>query len=236
MSDPTDKRHQEQADPGETSGGVASGQEAPDEAGAAEGDSSRQEAPAREEPLPEDTETLKERVRELESKVDELEEAVSSYWDQALRAKAEGENARRRAEKDVEQARKYALEGFLKELLPVKDSLEMALQVEVSGGESAEKLHKGVEMTAGMLEEVLQKQGVEEVNPLEEVFDPNYHQAMTTVETEGEPNRVVSVMQKGYLLNGRLVRPALVEVSVRAGEGQGSARTDGSSEAPGNES
>ncbi len=213
MSDSTDKRYADENAPEEAPAAEAASEEAPQGAGEA--------SPDEGEALPEDPEALKERVRELESKVSELEETVSSYWDQALRAKAEGENARRRAEKDVEQARKYALEGFLKELLPVKDSLEMALQVEVSGGESAEKLHKGVEMTMGMLDEVLQKQGVEEVNPLEEAFDPNYHQAMTTVETEGEPNRVVSVMQKGFLLNGRLVRPALVEVSVRPGEGGG---------------
>lgn len=215
MSDSTDKRY--------------SDENAADEAPAAEAASEEaQREPT--EALPEDPEALKERVRDLESKVNELEETVSSYWDQALRAKAEGENARRRAEKDVEQARKYALEGFLKELLPVKDSLEMALQVEISGEEGAQKLHKGVEMTMGMLDEVLQKQGVEEINPFEEVFDPNYHQAMTTVETEGEPNRVVSVMQKGYLLNGRLVRPALVEVSVRPGEGGGN--SPGASEEP----
>jgi len=224
MSDSTDKRYSDEDASEEAPAAEAASEEVPQ----SPGEASFGEGEA----LPEDPEALKGRVRELESKVSELEETASSYWDQALRAKAEGENARRRAEKDVEQARKYALEGFLKELLPVKDSLEMALQVEVSGGESAEKLHKGVEMTMGMLDEVLQKQGVEEINPLEEVFDPNYHQAMTTVETEGEPNRVVSVMQKGFLLNGRLVRPALVEVSVRPGEGggNGSGTGDGPNE------
>jgi len=165
--------------------------------------------------LPDDPEALKARVRELEGKLEELEATASDYRDQVLRARAEGENARRRAEKDAEQSRKFALEGFLKELIPVKDSLEMALQVEVEGTDSAQKLHKGVSMTLDMLEEVLGKHGVEPVNPVEGAFDPNYHQAMSTVETEGEPNQVVSVMQKGYLLNGRLVRPAMVEVSVR---------------------
>ena len=186
----------------------------PDQAGE-EPVSGETEETAGSEPLPDEPEALKERVRDLEGKVAQLEGSVTTYYDQALRAKAEGENARRRAEKDVEQARKFALESFLQELLPVKDSLEMALQVEVDGAESAEKLHKGVEMTLGMLDELQKKHGVEEINPVEERFDPNYHQAMTTVETEGEPNQVVSVMQKGYLLNGRLIRPAMVEVSVR---------------------
>ena len=175
-----------------------------------------------EEALPDDPETLQARVRELEGKVAELQESVTTYHEQALRAKADGENMQRRAEKDVEQARKYALEGFLKEILPVKDSLEMALRVEVEeGAESAQKLHKGVEMTLNMLDEALTKHGVTEIHPYEERFDPNYHQAMTTVETEGEPNMVVSVMQKGYLLNDRLVRPAMVEVSTRSSGNEG---------------
>ncbi|HKL78757.1 MAG TPA: nucleotide exchange factor GrpE [Gammaproteobacteria bacterium] len=187
-------------------------EEATDQQAQAEGAEAATEAEA----LPDDPEELKARVRELEAKTAELEGAVEQYKDQAMRAKADGENALRRAEKDAEQARKYALEGFLKEAVPVKDSLEMALQVEVEGAESAQKLHKGVEMTLNMLAELLHKHGVQEVNPLEERFDPNYHQAMGTVATEGEPNQVVSVMQKGYLLNDRLVRPAMVEVSVRA--------------------
>ena len=172
--------------------------------------------------LPDDLGTLRDKARELAAEVEELEGSVNTYYDQALRAKAEGENARRRAEKDAENARKYALEGFLKEFLPVKDSLEMALRVQVEeGAESAQKLHKGVEMTLNMLDELLGKYGVSEVNPVEEKFDPNYHQAMSTVESEGEPNRVVSVMQKGYLLNDRLVRPAMVEVSVSPGSHAG---------------
>lgn len=194
----------------------APGDNAPEEEETDQQAQAEAEAGAEGETLPDDPEELQARVRELEAKTAELEGAVEEYKDQAMRAKADGENARRRAEKDAEQARKYALEGFLKELLPVKDSLEMALQVEVEGAESAQKLHKGVEMTLNMLAELLHKHGVSEVNPVEERFDPNYHQAMGTVATEGEPNQVVSVMQKGYLLNDRLVRPAMVEVSVRA--------------------
>ncbi len=244
MSEPTDKRYQDEIAPEEglspeaareeeAEGAKEAKEESPERKGAA---GSEDEVDSQEEGRLEELEALRERVQELEAKVAELEDTAASYKDQALRAQAEGENARRRAEKDVEQARKYGLEEFLKELLPVKDSLEMALQVEVSGEENAEKLHKGVEMTASVLEEALHKHGVEEINPIEEAFDPNYHQAMATVETEDQPNRVVSVMQKGYLLNGRLVRPALVEVSVRSEEDQdegqqGSAEAGGSSEA-----
>jgi molecular chaperone GrpE len=173
--------------------------------------------------LPDDAGALRDKARELAARVEELEASANTYYDQALRAKAEGENARRRAEKDAENARKYAIEGFLKEFLPVKDSLEMALRVQVEeGAESAQKLHKGIEMTLNMLDELLGKYGVTEVNPVEEKFDPNYHQAMSTVESEGEPNRVISVMQKGYMLNDRLVRPAMVEVSVSPDQSGGS--------------
>ncbi len=159
----------------------------------------------------EDPEPLKARVQELETKVRE-------YWDQVLRARAETDNTRRRAEKEIEQTRKFALEGLLEELLPVKDSLEMALQAEAGDDKASEQLRQGVRMTLDMFTEVLKKRGVEEINPGDEKFDPNYHQAMTTVQTEGEPNRVASVMQKGYILNGRLVRPAMVAVSARSDE------------------
>ncbi|HKJ71982.1 MAG TPA: nucleotide exchange factor GrpE [Gammaproteobacteria bacterium] len=211
MSDPSKNTEgAEQAPQQET------GHETETPAGAA----GQEDSPLRQEVegLPDDTAVLRDRARELAGRVEELEGSVNTYYDQALRAKAEGENARRRAEKDAENARKYALEGFLKEVLPVKDSLEMALRVQVEeGADSAQKLHKGIEMTLNMLEELLAKYGVTEVNPLEEKFDPNFHQAMSTVESEGEPNRVVSVMQKGYLLHDRLVRPAMVEVSVSPG-------------------
>lgn len=212
MSDPSrNTEGEEQAPEQETEQETGSGPAPEAPAEAPEAGSGRAEIDA----LPDDPDTLRAKARELATTVEELESSVSTYYDQALRAKAEGENARRRAEKDAENARKYAIEGFLKEFLPVKDSLEMALRVEVEeGAESAQKLHKGVEMTLNMLDELLGKYGVSEVNPVEERFDPNYHQAMSTVESEGEPNRVISVMQKGYLLNDRLVRPAMVEVSV----------------------
>jgi molecular chaperone GrpE len=218
MSDPSkDTEGAEQAPEQETEQ-HAGAAEAPEPEAASEAGAVQQEV----DELPDELATLRDKARELAGRVEELESSVNTYYDQALRAKAEGENARRRAEKDAENARKYAIEGFLKEFLPVKDSLEMALRVEVEeGAESAQKLHKGVEMTLNMLDELLGKYGVSEVNPVEEKFDPNYHQAMSTVESEGEPNRVVSVMQKGYLLHDRLVRPAMVEVSVSPGSHAG---------------
>jgi len=222
------------SDPSKDTEGTQEAAEQASEHQPGEAEAAEQEAGAAQQEvdnLPDDLETLRSKARELAGQVVELEESVTSYHEQAMRAKAEGENARRRAEKDAENARKYALEGFLKEFLPVKDSLEMALRVEVEeGAESAEKLHKGVEMTLNMLNELLQKYGVAEIEPYEEKFDPNFHQAMTTVETEGEPNRVTAVMQKGYLLNERLVRPAMVEVSVRPNTGEGQSGADDESE------
>lgn len=151
----------------------------------------------------------------LAAKVEELEQALGEAKDQALRAAAEAQNVRRRAEQDVEKARKFALEKFIKELLPVVDSLEKALE---SMGEEASEAHReGVSMTLKLQLDTLAKFGVEPVEPQGEPFDPQYHEAMAMVPNpEMEPNTVMDVMQKGYLLNGRLVRPAMVVVSQAA--------------------
>ncbi|KXS37201.1 MAG: molecular chaperone GrpE [Halomonadaceae bacterium T82-2] len=152
----------------------------------------------------------------LAAKVEELEQALADAKDQSMRAAAEAQNVRRRAEQDVEKARKFALEKFVKELLPVVDSLEKALE---SMGEDASEAHReGVSMTLKLQLDVLAKFGVEAVEPQGEPFDPQYHEAMAMVpNAEVEPNTVIDVMQKGYLLNGRLVRPAMVVVSQAAG-------------------
>lgn len=152
----------------------------------------------------------------LAAKVDELEQALSEAKDQALRTAAEAQNVRRRAEQDVEKARKFALEKFVKELLPVVDSLEKALE---SMGEDASEAHReGVSMTLKLQLDTLAKFGVESVEPQGEPFDPQYHEAMAMVPNPDlEPNTVMDVMQKGYLLNGRLVRPAMVVVSQSVG-------------------
>ncbi len=151
----------------------------------------------------------------LAAKVEELEQALKEAKDQALREAAEAQNVRRRAEQDIDKARKFALEKFVKELLPVVDSLEKALE---SMGEDASEVHReGVSMTLKLQLDTLAKFGVEAVEPQGEPFDPQYHEAMAMVPSpDVEPNSVIEVMQKGYLLNGRLVRPAMVVVSQAA--------------------
>ncbi|GGX85203.1 hypothetical protein GCM10007160_10690 [Litchfieldella qijiaojingensis] len=163
-----------------------------------------------------DAENLAEPEAEvLAARVEELEQSLAEAKDQTLRAAAEAQNARRRAEQDMDKARKFALEKFVKELLPVVDSLEKALD---AMQEDANETHReGVAMTLKMQLDVLAKFGVEVIEPEGEPFDPQYHEAMAMVPNpELEPNTVMEVMQKGYLLNGRLVRPAMVVVSQAA--------------------
>lgn len=151
----------------------------------------------------------------LAAQVAELEESLAEAKDQVLRTAAEAQNVRRRAEQEAEKARKFALERFVKELLPVVDSLEKAL--EAMGEDASEAHREGVAMTLKMQHDVLGKFGVEAVDPQGEPFDPQYHEAMAMVPNpELEPNSVMEVMQKGYVLNGRLVRPAMVVVSQAA--------------------
>ncbi|UZE96839.1 nucleotide exchange factor GrpE [Alkalimarinus alittae] len=150
-----------------------------------------------------------------------LQEQVSALKDQALRATANAQNIRRRSEKDVEKAHKFALEKFSKELLPVVDSLEKT--IESSQAEQGEKsaLVEGVEMTLSILVSGLKKFNVEQVDPAGEPFDPELHEAMSLVDApDAEPNSVIAVIQKGYTLNGRLIRPAMVMVA------KGSAKID----------
>lgn len=140
----------------------------------------------------------------------QAELAAQEHHDAWLRAKAETENVRKRAQIDVANAHKYALESFAQELLPVRDSLEAALNSE---NLTLESLISGVELTLKQLDTAFEKANIKEINPLGEMLDPHKHQAMTTVESEAEPNSIVSVFQKGYELNDRLVRPALVSVA-----------------------
>lgn len=149
-----------------------------------------------------------------EETIARLEEAASSAHDEALRAQAEAQNTIRRAEQDVEKARKFALERFCNELLPVVDNLERALEAAEGDEEILKPIAEGVELTLKSFLDALQKFSIEPVSPQGEPFDPQLHQAMTMVENgEVEPNTVIAVMQKGYTLNGRLVRPAMVMVS-----------------------
>jgi len=145
-----------------------------------------------------------------ETRIAELETALEEAKASVLYVKAEGENIRRRSAEDIDKARKFALEKFSSELLAVKDSLDAALAIENADVASYKN---GVELTAKQLLTVFEKFNIAEVNPVNEKFDPNRHQAISAVPSELEPNTVVSVLQKGYTLNERVLRPALVMVS-----------------------
>ena len=145
-----------------------------------------------------------------EDKIAALEAQLAEAQATTLYAKAEGENIRRRAFDDIDKARKFALERFSGELLAVKDSLDGALAVENA---TVESYKSGVELTAKQLMSVFEKFNIAEVNPLNEKFNPNKHQAISAIEADGEPNTVLSVLQKGYTLKERVLRPALVTVS-----------------------
>ena len=146
----------------------------------------------------------------LEDLLRAAELKAAEHHDAWLRAKAETENMRRRAQEDIGRAGKFASEKFATELLAVKDSLEAALANENQG---AEALKAGVELTLKQLAAAFEKSNLAEINPIDEKFDPHRHQAISQIEAEGEPNRVVGVLQKGYALHERVIRPALVVVS-----------------------
>lgn len=146
----------------------------------------------------------------LEEMLQAAERKAQEHYDAWMYAKAESENIRRRAQDDTEKARKFALEKFSTELLAVKDSLEAALTVETA---TLESYKNGVELTLKQLASVFEKFNVVEMNPSGEKFDPHKHQAISLVEAEAEPNTVVQVLQKGYTLHDRVLRPALVMVA-----------------------
>ncbi|MFK7915806.1 MAG: nucleotide exchange factor GrpE [Pseudomonadales bacterium] len=156
--------------------------------------------------------------------VETLQAEVASLKDQLLRSQAEMENVRRRATRDVENAHKYAIEKFAGELLPVADSLEKAVETAQSAASSAEgdadatkAIAEGVELSLKLFVDKLAKGGLEQIDPLGHPFDPQQHEAMAMVPNpDAEPNSVIDVMQKGYLLNGRLVRAAMVVVAKAA--------------------
>lgn len=152
-----------------------------------------------------------ERIAELEAQLKELQQRER---DSLLRAKAEVENIRRRTELDIEKAHKFALEKFSGELLPVIDNLERALDLADKSNSELAGLIEGVELTLKSLLDAVRKFGMEVVSDIHVPFNPELHQAMTMMESEElEPNHVMMVMQKGYTLNGRLLRPAMVAVS-----------------------
>ncbi len=161
--------------------------------------------------LPETAAQLVELER-LKLALAEAEERARNHWDQYLRAVADVENVRKRAQKDVEAAHRYGVERLVQDLLPVRDSLELAVQN--ADRADARSLAAGQEATLKLLAKAFDKLGVNEINPLGEPFDPAQHEAMLAQDSAtAEPNSVLQVVQPGYELNGRLLRPARVVVS-----------------------
>ena len=166
--------------------------------------------------LPETAAQLVELER-LQLALAEAEERARNHWEQYLRAVADLDNVRKRAQRDIEAANRYGLEKFAAELLPVRDSLELAVQ---NAGKAADirSLVQGQDATLKLLSKALEKIGVAAINPLGEPFDPARHEAMLAQESStAEPNSVLQVVQPGYELNGRLLRPARVIVSKARG-------------------
>ena len=188
---------------------------------------SASESPASEDSVTEKTEIETDQQDTAASEDDEVVEAtpeealvqaladVEKYRDVALRAEAEMQNMQRRAARDIENAHKFGLERFLQNLLPVVDSLEKAIESgDQAGGEASEAIAEGVSLCHKLLLDVLDKENIEVIDPVGAPFDPNEHQAMSMVENpEMEPNSVFAVVQRGYKLNGRLVRAAMVMVT-----------------------
>ncbi|MFL2531416.1 MAG: nucleotide exchange factor GrpE [Porticoccaceae bacterium] len=151
------------------------------------------------------------------NQIEELQQKLSTLGEQLLREQAEMQNVRRRAQRDIESAHKYALEKFATELLSVVDNLERAIDAIDEDDESQKSVAEGLELTLKSFSEVLAKYNVEAVEPQGQPFDADLHQAVSTVPNKDvEPNTVINVFQKGYTLNGRLIRPAMVVVSTSA--------------------
>ena len=163
-------------------------------------------------------ESLHAALKEAQTALDESRAEAASLKDQALRAAAEADNVRKRADRSIENAHKYALERFVNDLLPAVDSFERAVDaaadLKASGGEAVSSMAEGMELSLKLLVEAMQRQGIEVVDPIGAPFDPNLHEAMSMMENpEAEPGSVIEVFQKGYTVNGRLARPARVIIA-----------------------
>jgi molecular chaperone GrpE len=172
-------------------------------------------------PAPGDPETVapspEEQLADLREQLEQAEAKAQRHWDLFLHARADLDNVRRRSERDLENAHKFALDKFAAELVGVKDSLEMGLSAATEQGADATKLVEGTELTLKMLSSIFAKFGISEVNPQGERFDPAHHEAMAMQPSrDSSPNTVLQVVQKGYLLNNRLLRPAMVIVAQAA--------------------
>ncbi|HIM58735.1 MAG TPA: nucleotide exchange factor GrpE [Gammaproteobacteria bacterium] len=150
---------------------------------------------------------------DLQAQLEEAQQSVKDNWDKLLRSQAEMENLKRRNAKDLENAHKFALDGFVKALLEVKDSLTMGLKTAKEDSASVQSITEGLEMTDKVFLSTLEKFGVELLNPAGETFNPEFHEAVTMIPMpDKESNSVLEVVQHGFTLNGRLVRPAMVVV------------------------
>jgi molecular chaperone GrpE len=156
-------------------------------------------------------------IEELKQELAEAKQKAHDNWDKVVRIQAEMENLKKRTRKDLEDAHKFALTGFAKELLLVLDSLVLGLQAATGDSEDVQKFRVGSEMTIKQFESVFAKFNIVAIEPMGQPFNPEQHQAMVMQVVEGaEPNTVVNVFQKGYMLNGRLLRPAMVVVAKAA--------------------
>jgi molecular chaperone GrpE len=155
-----------------------------------------------------------EKVADVQRLLEDARSKADEHWNELLRARAELENQRRRYERELEKTRKYALERFAQDLLPVKDSLEMGLAAAQADDADVAALREGTELILKLFNEVAAKFGIETVDPHGEPFNPEFHQAISTQESdEVAPDTVSIVVRKGYVLNDRLLRPAMVIVS-----------------------
>jgi molecular chaperone GrpE len=156
-------------------------------------------------------------IEELKKELTNAEQIAKDNWEKVLRVQAEMENLRRRTQKDLEDAHKYALTGFAKELLPVLDSLTLGLQAATGDSDEVKKFREGSELTIKQFESAFSKFNVVTLDPMGLPFNAELHQAMMMQVVDGvEPNTVVNVFSKGYMLNGRLLRPAMVVVAKAA--------------------
>lgn len=169
-----------------------------------------------EEQIEETVETEAEATEEstAEESIEALQAKADEHWNELLRTKAEMENLRRRHTRDLENAHKHALDKFIAELLPIADSMELGLKAAEGDQASMDAVKEGLEMTIKMFKGSIGKFGLEQIDPEGEAFDPELHQAMSMQAVEGvDANQVLTVVQKGYQFNGRLLRPAMVVVS-----------------------
>ena len=150
----------------------------------------------------------------IEEQLQKAQLTIKEYWDQIMRMRAEIENNRKRAERDIENAHKYAIKNFAESLLPVIDSMEMGQSAAVAENATLDSIREGSELTMNMLQQVMERTGLQQFDPLGEKFDPEKHQAISMVEiADAESGSIIQVMQKGFQLNERLIRPAMVVVA-----------------------